>query len=288
MMKHAPEDDFGHHRTVARGNGYSRHRRRLRMIPLRFLLPNLVTLLAVCAGVTAIRLGIDGRYQLAVGAVILAALLDGIDGRLARLLKGTSRFGAELDSLADFVNFGVVPAMLVYLWSLHALGNLGWVVALALVIACALRLARFNVMLDDEDQPDWHKAFFVGIPAPAGALLAISPMFLSFLGVVESGAYIAPGVLVWVGLVAVGMISRLPTFSGKDIAGRIPREWVLPLLAGLVLSFVLLIAFPWHMMLLAVLAYVASLPYAWKSWRKHAAREAEMEEASMGGEAPAP
>jgi len=285
MMKHAPEDIFDEPRALRRG----RRRRRLRMIPLRFLLPNLVTLLAVCAGVTAIKLGVDGRFQLAVGAVILAAVLDGIDGRLARLLKGTSRFGAELDSLADFVNFGVVPAMLVYLWSLHALGNLGWVVALALVIACALRLARFNVMLDDEeDAPDWHKAFFVGIPAPAGALLAISPMFLSFLGVVESGAYIAPGVLVWVGLVAVGMISRLPTFSGKDIAGRIPREWVLPLLAGLVLSFVLLIAFPWHMMLLAVLAYVASLPYAWKSWRKHAAREAEMEEASMGGEAPAP
>jgi len=266
MMKHAPERMFDDGRPA-------RRRRRLRMIPLRFLLPNLVTLLAVCAGVTAIRLGIDGRYELAVGAIILAAVLDAIDGRLARLLKGTSRFGAELDSLADFVNFGVVPAMLIYLWSLHALKNLGWVVALALVIACALRLARFNVMLEDDDAPEWHKAFFVGIPAPAGALLAISPMFLGFLGLVHDGAFLAPAVLVWVALVALGMISRLPTFSGKKLTRRIPREWFLPLLAGIVLSLVLLIAFPWTMMTLAVLAYVASLPFAWKSFRRLEERE---------------
>ena len=268
MMKHAPERTFDDGRPA-------RRRRRLRVIPLRFLLPNLVTLLAVCAGVTAIRLGIDGRYELAVGAVILAAVLDAIDGRLARLLKGTSRFGAELDSLADFVNFGVVPAMLIYLWSLHALKNLGWVIALALVIACALRLARFNVMLEDDDAPEWHKAFFVGIPAPAGALLAISPMFLGFLGLVSDGAFIAPAVLAWVALVALGMISRLPTFSGKKLTRRIPREWFLPLLAGIVLSLVLLIAFPWTMMTLAVLAYVASLPLAWKSFRRLQARERE-------------
>ena len=273
MMKHAPEEMFDDGRPV-------RRRRRLRMVPLRFLLPNLVTLLAVCAGVTAIRLGIDGRYELAVGAVILAAVLDAIDGRLARLLKGTSRFGAELDSLADFVNFGVVPAMLIYLWSLHALKNLGWVVALALVIACALRLARFNVMLEDEDVPEWHKAFFVGIPAPAGALLAISPMFLGFLGLVHDGAFIAPAVLAWVALVALGMISRLPTFSGKKLTRRIPREWFLPLLAGIVLSLVLLIAFPWTMMTLAVIAYVASLPFAWKSFRR--LEEQERAEAAGG------
>ncbi len=275
MMKHAPEEMFDDGRPV-------RRRRRLRMVPLRFLLPNLVTLLAVCAGVTAIRLGIDGRYELAVGAVILAAVLDAIDGRLARLLKGTSRFGAELDSLADFVNFGVVPAMLIYLWSLHALKNLGWVVALALVIACALRLARFNVMLEDEDVPEWHKAFFVGIPAPAGALLAISPMFLGFLGLVHDGAFIAPAVLAWVALVALGMISRLPTFSGKKLTRRIPREWFLPLLAGIVLSLVLLIAFPWTMMTLAVMTYVVSLPFAWKSFRRLEEQEKLKAEATGG------
>ncbi len=275
MMKHAPERTFDDGRPA-------RRRRRLRVIPLRFLLPNLVTLLAVCAGVTAIRLGIDGRYELAVGAVILAAVLDAIDGRLARLLKGTSRFGAELDSLADFVNFGVVPAMLIYLWSLHALKNLGWVIALALVIACALRLARFNVMLEDDDAPEWHKAFFVGIPAPAGALLAISPMFLGFLGLVTDGAFIAPAVLAWVALVALGMISRLPTFSGKKLTRRIPREWFLPLLAGIVLSLVLLIAFPWTMMTLAVIAYVASLPFAWKSFRRLEEQEKLKAEAAGG------
>ncbi len=242
--------------------------RRLRKIPVRVLLPNLVTLLAVCSGVTAIRLAIEGRFELAVGAVILATVLDAMDGRLARLLKGTSRFGAELDSLADFVNFGVTPAVLIYLWSLNALGNLGWIAALALAIACALRLARFNVELDDPDRPAWTRAFFTGIPAPAGALLAISPMYLGFLGLIEDGHSIAPVALPWVGLVALGMISRLPTYSGKTMARRIPREWVLPLLAGLVFTLAMLIAFPWHMMLLATIAYVISLPLAVRSWRR--------------------
>ncbi len=244
--------------------------RRFRMIPVRFLLPNLITLLAVCSGVTAIRLGIEGRFELAAGAVILATVLDAMDGRIARLLKSASRFGAELDSLADFVNFGVTPAVLIYLWSLQELKNLGWIAALALAIACALRLARFNVMLDDPDAPSWAKAFFTGIPAPAGALLAISPMYLGFLGLVNGHA-IAPVVLPWVALVAFGMISRLPTYSGKTMSRRIPREWVLPLLAGLVFSLVLLIAFPWTLMLLASMAYVISLPYAWKSWKRHKA-----------------
>ena len=244
-------------------------RRRLRMVPVRFIVPNLVTLLALCSGVTAIRLGIEGRFELAAGAVILATVLDAMDGRLARLLKGTSRFGAELDSLADFVNFGVTPAVLVYLWSLNALKNLGWVAALALAMACALRLARFNVMLDDPDAPPWSKAFFVGIPAPAGALLAISPMYLGFLGFVSDGHVLAPGVLPWVLLVALGMISRLPTYSGKTMSTRVPREWILWLLAGLVFALVLLVAFPWTFMLLASLAYVASLPHAWKSWKRH-------------------
>ncbi len=242
--------------------------RRLRKIPVRVLLPNLVTLLAVCSGVTAIRLAIEGRFELAVGAVILATVLDAMDGRLARLLKGTSRFGAELDSLADFVNFGVTPAVLIYLWSLNALNNLGWIAALGLAIACALRLARFNVELDDPDKPAWTKAFFTGIPAPAGALLSISPMYLGFLGLIADGHAIAPVVLPWVGLVALGMISRLPTYSGKTMSSRIPREWVLPLLAGLVFSLAMLIAFPWHMMLLATAAYVISLPLAVRSWRR--------------------
>ncbi len=266
-MKHVDEDIFSRSRA--------RPRRRLaRMIPLRFLLPNLITLLAICSGVTAIRLGIEGRFELAIGAVILATVLDGIDGRVARLLKGTSRFGAELDSLADFVNFGVAPAVLVYMWSLHALKNLGWIVALALAIACALRLARFNVMSEDGEAPQWRRAFFVGIPAPAGALLAITPMYFGFLGLLPGADAIAPVVLAWVALVALGMISRLPTFSGKTLGGRIPREWVLPLLAGIVFALALLVAFPWHMMLLFSIGYVASLPFAIRSWRRHLKEEA--------------
>jgi CDP-diacylglycerol--serine O-phosphatidyltransferase len=234
----------------------------------------MVTLLAVCSGVTAIRLGIEGRFELAVGAVILATVLDAMDGRIARLLKGTSRFGAELDSLADFVNFGVTPAVLIYLWSLNSLKNLGWSAALALAIACALRLARFNVMLDDPEAPKWHRAFFTGIPAPAGALLAISPMYLGFLGIVGDGHFIAPAVLPWVLVVALGMISRLPTFSGKTMSTRIPREWVLWILAGLVFALILLVSFPWTLMLLASLGYVISLPYALKNWKKHKEQDA--------------
>ena len=258
---------------------------RFRMIPVRFLLPNMITLLAVCSGVTAIRLGIEGRFELAVGAVILATVLDAMDGRIARLLKGASRFGAELDSLADFVNFGVAPGVLIYLWSLNALKNLGWIAALALAIACALRLARFNVMLDDPDAPAWHKGFFTGIPAPAGALLAITPMYLGFLGIAPDGHTIAPAVLPWVLLVAFGMISRLPTFSGKTMSSRIPREWVLWILAGLVFALILLISFPWTLMLLASLAYVISLPYAWRSWKEHKANDAlkAAEEAAGAG-----
>src|SRR4051812_47955 len=189
--------------------------RRFKQIPLRFLLPNLITLLALCSGVTAIRLGVEARYDLAVGAVILAIVLDAVDGRLARLLKGTSRFGAELDSLADFVNFGVAPAMLVYMWSLNALKTLGWVAALSFAICCALRLARFNVALEDPDRPAWAMNFFTGAPAPAGAGLAMAPMYLGFLGLIPDGHAVAWLVLPYTLGLAVLMISRVPTFSGK-------------------------------------------------------------------------
>ena len=142
--------------------------RRFKQVPVRFLLPNLITLLALCSGITSIRLGIEGRYELAVGAVIISIVLDAVDGRLARFLKGTSRFGAELDSLADFVNFGVAPAILIYLWSLNDMRTMGWVAVLILAVCCALRLARFNVALDDVDKPAWSASFFSGAPAPAG------------------------------------------------------------------------------------------------------------------------
>src|SRR5437899_224003 len=157
-------------------------RRRFRLIPVRTLVPNLITLLALCAGLTAIRLAVEEKLEWAVAAIVFAALLDGIDGRVARMLKGTSRFGAELDSLADFVNFGVAPALILYFWSLHELGNAGWIAAMVLAISTGLRLARFNVMIDDPNKPLWAGNFFTGMPAPAGAMTVLLPIYVYFLG----------------------------------------------------------------------------------------------------------
>src|SRR5919112_2583473 len=151
-------------------------------VPVRVIIPNIITLIALCLGLTAIRLAFEGRYEPAVVAIVVAALLDGIDGRVARMLKGTSRFGAELDSLADFVNFGVTPALVLYSFILHELRSLGWIAVLVFAIAMALRLARFNVMLDDPNRPEWKKNFFVGMPAPAGAITSLLPIYLYFLG----------------------------------------------------------------------------------------------------------
>src|SRR6202163_1711638 len=157
-------------------------KRRFRRIPVRTLVPNVITLLALCAGLTAIRLAFEDRYQLALAAIVFAAILDGIDGRLARLLKGTSRFGAELDSLSDFVNFGVAPALILYFWGLHDLKSAGWIAAMVFAICGALRLARFNVMVEDPDRPVWASNFFVGVPAPAGAITVLLPIYVVFLG----------------------------------------------------------------------------------------------------------
>src|SRR3954462_8934575 len=156
---------------------------RLRQIPLRTLVPNVITLLALCAGLTAIRLALEGRLELALGAIVFAAMLDAVDGRVARMIKGTSRFGAELDSLADFFNFGVAPGLILYFWGLNALGNLGWIAAMVFAICASLRLARFNVQIEDPDRPSWAGNFFTGIPAPAGAIAVLLPIYFYFLQV---------------------------------------------------------------------------------------------------------
>ena len=153
-----------------------------RRVPFRHIVPNLITILAICAGMTGVRLAFEGRFELAVAMVLGAAFLDGIDGRVARLLKGQSRFGAEMDSLADIVNFGVAPGLVLYAYMLNDAGSFGWIAALLYASACALRLARFNTMLDDPKRPKWQSAFFVGVPAPAGAGLAMLPLYLSFVG----------------------------------------------------------------------------------------------------------
>ncbi len=256
--------------------------RRFKQIPLRILVPNLITLLALCSGVTAIRLGVEGRYELAVGAVIVAIVLDAVDGRLARFLKGTSRFGAELDSLADFVNFGVAPAMLVYMWSLNSLKTLGWVAALCFAICCGLRLARFNVALEDPDRPAWAMNFFTGAPAPAGAGLAMAPMYLGFLGVLPDGHALAWAVLPYIVAVALLMISRVPTFSGKALGSRIHRDLVLPILGVTVLLAVSLIAFTWQVLSVMSVVYIALIPWGIASYRRQkASHEARLK--SMPG-----
>ena len=157
-------------------------RRRFRAIPVRMLIPNLITLLALCAGLTAIRLAFEDKLEWALAAIVFAAALDGLDGRVARLIKGQSRFGAELDSLADFVNFGCAPGLILYLWGLHDLGNVGWIAAMVFAICGALRLARFNVMIDDPNRPLWAGNFFTGVPAPAGALVVMLPIYVNLLG----------------------------------------------------------------------------------------------------------
>lgn len=243
--------------------------KRFKTIPLKFLVPNAITLLALCLGVTAIRWAMDGRFELAVAAIIAATVLDALDGRVARLLKGTSRFGAELDSLADFVNFGVTPALLIYMWSLHSLKNLGWVVALSLVVAMALRLARFNVALEDPDQPAWSAKFFIGVPAPAGAALVMLPMYLGFLDIISDTKAAAPYILVFVGFVAFLIISKIPTYSGKGTGQRVDRDLVLPILAGSVLFVVILTSYPWELLTICVLGYLVLIPISWRSFNRH-------------------
>src|SRR3712207_3453021 len=163
-------------------------KRLFKPVPVRVIIPNIITLVALCLGLTAIRLAFEGRYEPAVVAIVVAALLDGIDGRVARMLKGTSRFGAELDSLADFVNFGVTPALILYSFLLNELKAIGWIAVLVFAIAMVLRLARFNVMLDDAHRPECKKNFFTGMPAPAGAVTSVSPLYLSVPGVPTGGA----------------------------------------------------------------------------------------------------
>ena len=259
-------------------------RRRFRAIPVRMLLPNMITLLALCAGLTGIRLAFEGKMEFALAAIVFAAALDGIDGRVARMIKGQSRFGAELDSLADFVNFGCAPGLFLYLWGLHDLGNVGWIAAMVFAICAALRLARFNVMIDDPNKPAWAGNFFTGVPAPAGALIVLLPIYLSLLGLPKVAA--TPTItLIYTLAIAFLMVSRLPVFSGKRVGKRVAPEMVLPVFVVVVLFFALLIAYPWEVLTVGTVLYLASLPFGWLAYRdnerKHAAMQpAEEAEAS--------
>jgi CDP-diacylglycerol---serine O-phosphatidyltransferase len=248
-------------------------RQRLRAIPFRTLAPNLITLLALCAGLTAVRLSVEGKLEWAVAAIVFAALLDGIDGRVARMLKGTSRFGAELDSLADFVNFGVAPGLILYFWGLHELGNVGWIAAMVFAICAGLRLARFNVMVDDPNRPPWAANFFVGMPAPAGAITVLLPIYVYFLCMPRL-AFVAPVTLLYTLAIAFLMVSRLPVLSGKRVGKRIAPEMVLPVFVGVVLFFALLISYPWPVLTIGTVIYLASLPFGLLSYREYQRKDA--------------
>lgn len=248
-------------------------RRRIPGLTINRLIPNALTLLALCAGMTAIRLALMDRWEFAIAAVVVAMVLDALDGRIARLMGATSEFGAQLDSLSDVINFGVTPAILVYVWALGDIGGLGWALALVFVMACALRLARFNTALGTADPPPWASRFFTGVPAPAGAGLALLPLTLSFE--LES-EFLQSAAVNGVVLIAVSalMVSNIPTFSAKRI--KLPHSYVgLALIAvGAYAAF--LVSTPWVTLSITGLAYMISIPVSATSFRR---LQAAMEEA---------
>ena len=248
-----------------------RRRRRLfrqRKIPVRYLVPNFFTLLSLCAGVTAIRMAIEKRYELAIALIVAAALLDAVDGRVARALKAQSRFGAELDSLADFVNFGVAPAIVVYTWGLGELKNFGWLAALVFSCGMGLRLARFNAMLE-VDKPKWQGNYFTGMPAPAGAITVLLPLYLNGIGMtwLPDLQHVPFAVSLYTLAMAGLLVSTIPTFSGKLLGERISREWVLPILIAAAALVGLLVTFPFPMLAIATLLYLAMIPVSYRRYR---------------------
>lgn len=248
-------------------------RQKLTSLPFRKIAPNIVTMLALCAGVTSIRYSIQQDWAKAVIYVIIAAVFDGLDGRVARFLKGSTKFGAELDSLSDFVSFGVAPAILLYQWSMISLPKFGWFFCLLMVIGQAMRLARFNTMLEAEPQPSYWHNFFVGVPAPAAAAIAMMPVMVSFdfpelNYIVRSHVFCA----VLLCLVSFLMVSRIPTISTKHM--KIPSYMIIPLMLVVALFASFIITQPWLTLGLIVIFYILSIPFGIMIFLK-AKRQAE-------------
>jgi CDP-diacylglycerol---serine O-phosphatidyltransferase len=241
-------------------------RRRLtRGIPLRAVPPNAVTALALCSGLTAVRFAIDSEWQLALAAIIVAGVLDGLDGRIARLLRAESRFGAELDSLSDVIAFGVAPALVIFLWSLHDLPRFGWIFALSYTVCAALRLARFNAAIDTRDQPHKSAGFLTGVPAPAAAGLALLPMYLWL--VTDRVEFASPFVTgPWMAFIAFLMISDFATFSWGSL--RLRRNIRLEALAGVAILFGAILSAPWPTLSLICLVYLGLIPFGMRSYAK--------------------
>ncbi len=224
----------------------------------RTILPNMFTLVGVCIGLTSIKFAFDERFGLAIISIIVAGLIDGLDGRIARLIKGTSQVGKELDSLTDVISFGVAPAFIMYFWQLNTIGRIGWLICLVYVICVALRLARFNV--NSETQPSWKDNFFEGVPSPAGGILVLMPLIYSkseiqFLNV--DFTYFTPILFV---LISILLISKLPTYSFKKIA--VPRRLTIFLLFGVVLFFGLLLIYTYNVIVISSLLYLSLIPFS--------------------------
>lgn len=237
----------------------------VRGIPLRAVAPNAITALALCSGLTGIRFAIGGEWERAVLMVLLAGVLDGLDGRVARLVRGESRFGAELDSLSDAISFGVSPALIMYLWALLAEPRVGWIVSLIYAVFTALRLARFNARIDVTDQPHKSAGFLTGIPAPAGAGLAMLPLYAWIWTDLEwfrSPWVVAP----WVAFVAFLMVSSLATFSWSSL--KLRRNIRFEAMAGVVIVAAALVSAPWQTLTVVCVAYLATLPFSIRSYAK--------------------
>lgn len=240
---------------------------RLREIPLRLLVPNLITVLAICAGMTGIRLAFENRFELAVAMVLIAAFLDGIDGRVARLLKAQTKFGAQMDSLADIINFGVAPALVLYVFLLDQARSFGWIAGLVYAIAAGLRLARFNVISESPTRSQWQTEYFVGVPAPAGAILVLLPVYLGFLGL-PFDRPVALIAALYTMFIAFLLVSRMPVFSGKGLGAKVRRDLVMPLILAAVVYVSLLMSFTWETLTVSTLAYLATLPFGARAWTR--------------------
>ena len=230
----------------------------------RVILPNMLTLIGVCIGLTSIRFALDGRFEFAIVAIILAAVIDGLDGRIARLIKGTSKVGKELDSLTDMISFGVAPAFIMYFWKLNTLGRFGWLVCLIYVICVALRLARFNV--NSTQEPSWRDNFFEGVPSPAGGILVLTPLIFSM-----TNFEIIPinyDIVVPIFFIATSflLISKFPSYSFKKIV--IQRKTTIFLLFGIVLFFGLLLIYPFNLIAISAIIYLAMLPISFFHYQK--------------------
>ena len=266
-----------------------RARRRPRFAGLSFnrLMPNIMTLLGLCAGLTSVRYGIEGHFGAAAVAIVVAGCIDGVDGRLARLLKATSRFGAEFDSLTDFLGFGVAPAIVMYLWSLQREGGIGFVPCLLFAVCMALRLARFNAALDQDVRGGYAYNFFTGVPAPAGAGLALFPLFVGLEGraldvpwLVRFAHHPLFAALVLIGTAAL-LVSTLPVWSFKNF--KVPRDYALPLLLGVGLFAAVLVAEPWAALAAAGVIYAIMLPLSRRSYHKLRAEAEAMQEEEPPG-----